>query len=100
MINLFEAFDKQTIVLYNSFKFSGMNRQTIVIEADGFLPEDVKTPYGFFAENENLPVKPLFFNQVKTPKFWLIEGNNNDAVIKDTGDIKARIIYKKNYNTK
>ncbi|MFQ3872594.1 accessory Sec system glycosylation chaperone GtfB [Staphylococcus sp. Mo2-1] len=97
MINLFEAFDKQTIVLYNSFKFSGMNRQTIVIEADGFLPADVKTPYEFFAENENLPVKPLFFNQVKTPKFWLIEGNNNDAVIKDTGDIKARIIYKKNY---
>ncbi|MDK9844942.1 accessory Sec system glycosylation chaperone GtfB, partial [Staphylococcus equorum] len=97
MINLFEAFDKQTIVLYNSFKFSGMNRQTIVIEADGFLPDDVKTPYEFFAENENLPVKPLFFNQVKTPKFWLIEGNNNDAVIKDTGDIKARIIYKKNY---
>lgn len=27
----------------------------------------------------------------------MIEGNNNDAVIKDTGDIKARIIYKKNY---
>ena len=51
MINLFEAFDKQTIVLYNSFKFSGMNRQTIVIEADGFLPDDVKTPYEFFAEN-------------------------------------------------
>ncbi|PTI35446.1 accessory Sec system glycosylation chaperone GtfB [Mammaliicoccus vitulinus] len=97
MINLFETFDKQTIVLYNSFKFSGMNRQTIVIEADGFLPADVKTPYEFFAENKSLPVKPLFFNQVKAPEFWLIEGNNNDAVIKDKGDIKARIIYKKNY---
>ncbi|MBF0840661.1 MULTISPECIES: accessory Sec system glycosylation chaperone GtfB [Mammaliicoccus] len=97
MINLFEAFDKQTIVLYNSFKFSNIKRQTIVIEADGFLPEDVKTPYEYFANNEKMPIKPLFFNQVKTPEFWMIEGNNNEAVIKDTGEIKARIIYKKNY---
>ncbi|MCD8771533.1 accessory Sec system glycosylation chaperone GtfB [Mammaliicoccus sciuri] len=98
MINLFETFDKQSIILYNSFKFSGMNRQTIVIEGDGFMPNDVQTPYEFFAENENMPIKPLYFNQVQTPRYWMIEGNNNEAVIKDTGDIKARIIYKKNYN--
>lgn len=97
MINLFESFDKQTIVLYNSFKFSGMNRKTIVIEEDGFLPEGVLTPYEFFANNENLSTNPLFFNQVKIPKYWMIEGNNNNAVIKDTGYIKGRIIYKKNY---
>ena len=69
MINLFETFDKQTIVLYNSFKFSGMNRQTIVIEADGFLPADVKTPMNSFAENENLPVKPLFLTKLKHRNF-------------------------------
>ncbi|HDD0732936.1 accessory Sec system glycosylation chaperone GtfB [Staphylococcus xylosus] len=97
MINLFEVFDKKAIVLYNSFRFSGINRQTIVIEEDGFLPEDVTTPYQFFADNHTMPKKPLFFNQVKTPRFWSIEGNNESAVIKDMTDMKARIIYKKNY---
>lgn len=97
MINLFEVFDKKAIVLCNSFRFSGINRQTIVIEEDGFLPEDVTTPYQFFADNHTMPKKPLFFNQVKIPRFWSIEGNNESAVIKDMTDIKARIIYKKNY---
>lgn len=97
MINLFEVFDKQTIVLYNSFKFSDIHRKTIVIEDNGFLPEDVETPYKFFSNNTNLPIKPLFFNQVPTPRFWSIDGNNNDAAVKNLGEIKARIIYKKNY---
>lgn len=97
MINLFEVFDKKTIVLYKSFKFSGINRHTVVIEEDGFLPSDVNTPYQFFANNSSNLGKPLFFNQVPIPRFWAIEGNNESAVIKDLTDIKARIIYKKNY---
>ncbi|MEB7408313.1 accessory Sec system glycosylation chaperone GtfB [Mammaliicoccus sciuri] len=97
MINLFEVFDKKAIVLYKSFQFSGINRETIVIEEDGFLPEGISTPYQFFANNGQMPIKPLFFNQVEIPRFWMIEANNESAVIKNLTDIKARIIYKKNY---
>ena len=97
MINLFESFDIRTQRLYKTFENAKMNVQTIVIEEDGFLPSNVITPYQFFANNDNHASKPLFFNQVPLPRFWEIEGNNNSAEIKNMGEVKGRIIYKKNY---
>ncbi|WP_436855888.1 accessory Sec system glycosylation chaperone GtfB [Staphylococcus caeli] len=97
MINLFEVFNKKAIVLYKSFKFSGINRKTIVIEEEGFLPDDITTPYKFFSNNPNIDSKPLFFNEIEIPRFWKIEGNNNMAFIKNLDEVKARIIYKPNY---
>lgn len=97
MINLFEQFDKKTIVLYKSFKYAGIDRKTIVVEENGFLPDDVLSPYQFFSKNKTYTEQPLFFNQVKKPRFWQIEGSNNEAVIKNVDEIKARIIYRPNY---
>lgn len=97
MINLFGVFDKKAIVLFKSFKHAGIQRKTIVIEENGFLPDDVLTPYNFFAGSHETISRPLFFNEVKIPRFWKIEGNNNGALIKNLDEIKARIIYKKNY---
>ncbi|MDG0820757.1 hypothetical protein M4L90_13090 [Staphylococcus equorum] len=97
MINLFGVFDKKAIVLFKSFKHAGIQRKTIVIEENGFLPDDVLTPYNFFASSHETISRPLFFNEVKIPRFWKIEGNNNGAFIKNSDEIKARIIYKKNY---
>ncbi|MBO3061346.1 accessory Sec system glycosylation chaperone GtfB [Mammaliicoccus fleurettii] len=97
MINLFDVFDKKAIVLYNSFKHAGNQRTTIVIEENGFLPDGVLTPYQFFANNPTSTISPLFFNEVTIPRFWTIEGNNNTAFIKNVDEVKARIIYKKNY---
>ncbi|PHK48749.1 accessory Sec system glycosylation chaperone GtfB [Staphylococcus edaphicus] len=97
MINLFDVFDKKAIVLYKSFKHSGKQRQTIVIEENGFLPDDILTPYAFFANNPKVSTQPLFFNEVPIPRFWTIEGDNNMAFIKNFDEVKARIIYKTNY---
>ncbi|WFR70083.1 hypothetical protein QA542_02015 [Staphylococcus saprophyticus] len=47
MINLFDVFDKKAIILYKSFKHVGKQRKTIVIEENGFLPDDILTPYAF-----------------------------------------------------
>lgn len=97
MINLFDVFDKKAIILYKSFKHVGKQRKTIVIEENGFLPDDILTPYAFFANNPETTSQPLFFNEVPIPRFWTIEGNNNTAFIKNLDEVKARIIYKANY---
>ncbi|MEX5938136.1 accessory Sec system glycosylation chaperone GtfB [Mammaliicoccus sciuri] len=97
MINLFESFDAKTKVLYKTFENTDINNQSIVIEEDGFLPSGILTPYQFFAEYKNGSSGPLYFNKVPIPRFWEIEGNNNSAEIKNMGEIKGRIIYKKNF---
>lgn len=97
MINLFESFNKKTILLYKSLKYSKVNNKTIILKDDGFLPDEVYSPFSFFSENKKGEKKPLFFNQVEVPKTWEIEGNNNFALIKDSGYIRGKIFYKKNY---
>ncbi|MCK1977467.1 accessory Sec system glycosylation chaperone GtfB [Jeotgalicoccus huakuii] len=97
MINLFESFNKKTILLYKSLKYSKVNNKTIILKDDGFLPVEVYSPFSFFSENKKSEKKPLFFNQVEVPKTWEIEGNNNFALIKDSGSIKGKIFYKANY---
>lgn len=100
MINLFDRFDEKVITLYKSFKYSGMKVSTIVIEETGFLPQDVITPYQFFANNKKIEIQPLYFNQLKVPKYWMIEGNNDFAVVKNKNELKARIFYKKNFRNR
>lgn len=95
MISLFEQFDESTRLLHQSLKISDINPFTIVINDNGFLPNDVTSPYQFFSESENEGDKePKYFNEVEVPRFWEIEGNNEKALIKDMGKVKGVIIYK------
>lgn len=100
MINLFERLNKRNVTLYNSFKYSNLKVPTIVIEETGFLPDDVITPYAFFSENVNKSTKPLYFNQLKIPRLWSIEGNNESGLVKDKNKIKAKIFYQKNFKNR
>ncbi|HDV5968549.1 TPA: accessory Sec system glycosylation chaperone GtfB, partial [Staphylococcus pseudintermedius] len=100
MICLYETLNDKTITLYNSIKLSRLKVVTIVMEENGFLPNDVITPYQFFSNNKNKDINPMFFNQLKVPKYWSIEGNNERAVIKNKNEIKARIIYKRKYKNR
>nr|WP_263314580.1 accessory Sec system glycosylation chaperone GtfB [Mammaliicoccus sp. Marseille-Q6498] len=97
MINLFETFDENTKKLYNTLENVGVDNQTIIIEEDGFLPEHVLSPYQFFSGHIDKMSKPLFFNEVEIPQFWEIEGDNHSAVVKNMGETKARIFYKKDH---
>lgn len=97
MINLFEVFDKKTITLYNSFRYADIKRITLCIEEDGFLPEDIITPYKFFSNYKVDYERPLYFNEVEIPRYWTIEGTNNSAIIKDGNIIKGKVIYKSNF---
>lgn len=58
MIKLFDYFNGHSRKLYESFKASKLEEDlTIVLNDNGFLPDDVISPYQFFADNEMLPSK-------------------------------------------
>lgn len=99
MINLFEHYNQMTKQLHQTLKLAGHDNETIVIHEDGFLPDEIHSPYKFFAgynvENDNGNAK--FFNDVEIPQYWEIEGNNDQALILDMGVIRGKIFYKKHY---
>lgn len=54
MIKLFDYFNDHSRKLYESFKASKLEEDlTIVLNDNGFLPDDVISPYQFFADNHN-----------------------------------------------
>lgn len=60
---------------------AGYTHPTIVLEDDGFLPEDVFSPYQFFGGFGKEQGQPLYFNQLSLPDFWEIRGTNHHAEI-------------------
>ncbi|QHW36140.1 accessory Sec system glycosylation chaperone GtfB [Staphylococcus ursi] len=95
MVNLFEHFDRETSILYDSLNLADQKAPTIVLVDDGFLPEEVITPYRFFAQYQAPKNgRPLYFNEVVVPRFWEIEGNNESAWVKDMSHKRAEIQFR------
>ncbi|EGQ2729099.1 accessory Sec system glycosylation chaperone GtfB [Staphylococcus pseudintermedius] len=94
MVNLFEYFNSDTRELYETLRISGHHDETIVLVDDGFLPEGIRSPYQFFA-NYQVPDKQRarYFNEVPVPRYWEIEGNNDEAWVKDMSDRRAMIYF-------
>lgn len=59
MINLFDAYNEASRDLDQSLKQAGYQWPTIVLKDEGFLPEDVKSPYQFFMGEEDESHKAL-----------------------------------------
>ncbi|MGJ5712467.1 accessory Sec system glycosylation chaperone GtfB [Staphylococcus auricularis] len=101
MINLFEQFDAQTQILYSTLKEAGHEDKTIVLEDDGFLPDEVSSPYRFFADYR-IPnrQRPIYFNEVEIPRFWEITGSNDHAQILDMSEKRANILYRPHFKSR
>lgn len=69
MINLFENYNQETQELHQSLKRAGYNHFTIVINDDGFLPDDVTSPYRFSQHIKFMKMIPMLFNDIDTPPF-------------------------------
>lgn len=91
MINLFDSYSQETRDLYHSLKTAGFESSTIVIEANGFLPDDIMSPYLYFLNNKKDIERGCFFNEIEVPEFWEISGSNSSAVIKNYEKEQARI---------
>ncbi|HEO7475185.1 TPA: accessory Sec system glycosylation chaperone GtfB [Streptococcus agalactiae] len=93
MIILFDFFDKKSKDLYYSLITSGLHGNAVVINDDGFLPQNINSPYSFFCNMEGKNGNPLYFNQVPLPDLWEIKGNNIEAEIWDFSIKRAKIFY-------
>lgn len=105
MINLFENYNAQAFDLEHSLRQAGFTHTTIVLEENGFMPEHVQTPVGYFTgmqKNHQLDVEaqpePLFFNEVKVPFYWEIRGDSAQAEIFEGYKKMGHIKYSKREN--
>lgn len=83
MINLFDTYNQNSWDLHYSLLKSGYQNPTIAINDDGFLPDDVTSPYLYFTGFESSEGRPLYFNEVVVPEYWEIGANNNQGEIFD-----------------
>lgn len=95
MINLFENYDQDSWDLHYSLILSGYQSTTIAINDNGFLPDDVTSPFLFFTGFINAQGKPLHFNEIPVPKFWEIKGTNTSGEIFDLNKKRANIHFSK-----
>lgn len=93
MIKLFDWLNSESLDLNFSLECSGFEGTCVVITDDGFLPDDMTSPYSFFCGMTSDCGKPLYFNQVPIPKLWQITGTNNQAEIWNHVTKKATIYY-------
>lgn len=101
MINIFDNYHFNSQLLHRSLKLAGYQHLTICLEDDGFLPDDVTSPYQFFAQNPINPSdNPLFFNEVEVPTYWEITGTNDMGEIKNLGEVRGKIFYQPNFKSR
>lgn len=101
MITLFERFNTPSIELFHSLNYAGIANTTFVIEDDGFLPDEIITPYQLFANPGTLTTdQPVYFNRIDKPRYWEISGNNEQAELTDQGKLRAKIAYKSNFRAR
>ncbi|WP_165209644.1 accessory Sec system glycosylation chaperone GtfB [Streptococcus tangpeifui] len=95
MINLFENYNQDSWDLHYSLILSGYQNTTIAINDNGFLPDDVTSPFLFFTGFVNATGKPLHFNEIPVPKFWEIKATNSSGEIFDLNKKRANIHFSK-----
>lgn len=94
MINLFDRYDQYSWDLHFSLLKSGYTHTTIVLHDDGFLPEDVTSPYLYFTGYDNTrPQSPLYFNQLAVPNYWEIRGDNVSGSVWDYDVKRANLLF-------
>lgn len=96
-ILLFDNYGQDSQSLYTSFRSAGYDLPAVVIEDNGFLPDDVMSVYGFFLgdfkEVYGNQARPKFFNEITVPEYWEISGNNNSGSVHDLYRERGKIFY-------
>lgn len=94
---LLEDYGEASKMLCQSFRSANFKGPVIVIEDDGFFPEDVISVYqyfcGDFQKGKNVPGKARFFNQINVPDYWEISGNGSRGKVNDFYRERAHIFY-------
>ena len=96
-ILLFDNYNQNSQDLHTSFKLAGFDCPAVVIEDDGFLPDDVMSVYSFFLGDFKARVgkeaRPKYFNEITVPEYWEISGTNSNGKVQDLNRERGRIFY-------
>lgn len=94
---LLDNYGEDSAMLHQSFRRAGFQGPVVVIEDDGFFPEDVISGYqyfcGDFGKSPKVPGKARYFNQINVPDYWEISGNNSSGKVNDLHHERGRIFY-------
>lgn len=97
VVLLFEKYDTESRKLHTSFQRAGKQYPVVVIEEDGFLPEDIMSVYGYFLgdfkRTANSFGRPRYFNEITVPQYWEITGTGAGGKIQDFNHERGRIFY-------
>ena len=97
IILLFDDYGMDSQNLHTSFWMAGLDFPVIVIDDNGFLPENVISVYGYYIgdyqQMEELPGKPLYFNQITVPEYWEISADNRSGKIHNLNHEMGHIYY-------
>lgn len=97
IVLLFDNYGIESQNLHTSFKLAGKTYPVVVIEDDGFLPEDVISVFAYFLGDfknaKNTFGRPRYFNQIAVPEFWEISGTNTNGKIHNMSHERGRIFY-------
>lgn len=97
VILLLDNYGQDSQSLHLSLGLAGYDCQTIVIEDNGFLPNDVMSVYGFFLGDfkdvYGSDARPKYFNEILVPDYWEISGNNNIGKVQDLSRERGKIFY-------
>lgn len=94
---LLDNYGEDSEMLHLSFRRAGFTGPVVVIEDDGFFPEDVISVYqyfcGDFRGSGRMPGKARYFNQINVPDYWEVSGNNSSGKVSDLNHERGRIFY-------
>ena len=95
MIFLTDRIGEEAGNLIYSFARAGADVQTVVSSYDGFMAEELLSPYSFYVNGKKPPKPglPRYFNQIDLPDYWEIESTTTAGEIHDYEDLRARLFY-------
>ena len=93
MIFLFEKFDEKTRDLYISLKKANYQVTAIAMDDDGFLDEEIVSPFNYYTRDVTKPRLPRYFNRLDLPEFYEVRSTNSSGEIYDGARLKGRIFY-------
>lgn len=95
MIFLTDRMNEEAGNLMYSFARAGYDVQTVVSNYDGFMPDGIFSPYGFYVngKTEPKPGLPRYFNQIDLPDFWEIESTTTAGEVHEYEDLRAKLFY-------
>jgi len=93
MIILADQMNIYSSRLIESLKSCGIDCPAITIMYDGYLPEGVESPYGYYVGDHESEGKPLFFGRIEFPSHQEIRAEGGNAIVYERNTVRSRVYY-------